>query len=495
MTAKRVGALIVGTGFAGLGMAIRFKQAGVDDFTVLERASEVGGTWRDNTYPGCTCDVPSNLYSFSFAPKADWSCTYPSQPEIWEYLRGCAQRFGVIPHIAFNSELTEAQWDSENAVWRVRSTSDEYEARFLILGAGPLSAPKLPDIAGIERFRGTMFHSAQWRHDHDLRGERVAVAGTGASAIQFIPEIQPHVAQLDVYQRTPPWVLPHPNRDLTSLEQWLARKLPLTLKLRRAGIYLGREMLVLGFSVDPRLTSLVERLARRHLAEQVRDAELRDKLTPHYRLGCKRILISNTYYPALTQPNVSVIPHGMREIREHSVVAADGVERPADTIIFGTGFHVTDQPVADAVRGAQGASLAETWQGSPQAYLGTSVSGFPNMFFLTGPNTGLGHTSLVYMIESQIEYVMDCLRGMQRARAAVLDVKPDVQAAFNRAVQQRMQRTVWVTGGCASWYIDAKGRNTTLWPSFTFAFRRRANRFDPAAYTMQPASQPIAAAA
>ncbi|MBV9101190.1 MAG: NAD(P)/FAD-dependent oxidoreductase [Candidatus Dormibacteraeota bacterium] len=493
--AQRVGALIVGTGFAGLGMAIRLKQAGIDDFVVLERADDVGGTWRDNSYPGCMCDVPSHLYSFSFAPKPDWTCTYPAQGEIWTYLRDCAEAFGVMPHIRFNSALREARWDADTSLWRVESERGSFLARFLVLGVGPLSDPKTPDLPGLKGFSGTVFHSARWRHDHDLRGERVAVVGTGASAIQFVPQIQPKVAHLDLFQRTPAWVLPHPNRDLTRAEQWLSRTLPAAQRVRRAGIYVGREWFILGFAYNPRLMTIAERAARKHLERQVPDPELRARLTPEYRIGCKRILISNDYYPSLTRPNVDVVTAGIREVRQRSVVDTDGVERAVDTIIFGTGFRVTDPPSAAAVRGASGASLADVWRGSPQAYLGTSIAGFPNMFFLAGPNTGLGHTSVVYMIESQINYVMDCFRAMRRSGAAVLDVKQSAQDAYNAAVQERMKSTVWSTGGCASWYIDANGRNSTLWPTFTFAFRRRAARFDPAAYTLAPAAGAAAAAA
>ncbi len=485
VTSERVGMVIVGSGFAGLGMAIRLKRAGVHDFVVLERAADVGGTWRDNTYPGCTCDVPSHLYSFSFAPKHDWSCTYPSQPEIWDYLRDCAERFGVMPHIRFDHAMEDARWDGDARAWRVRAGGSDITARFLVLGVGPLSDPKTPDIPGLAGFRGTAFHSARWDHGVDLRGRRVAVVGTGASAIQLVPRIQPAVRQLDLYQRTPAWVLPHPNRDLTRAEQWLARSVPFTQKLRRAGIYAGREMLVLGLAVNPRVMALAERAARAHMEAQVADPALRRALTPRYRLGCKRILISNDFYPALTRPNVSLVTDAIREVRAGSVVAADGTARDTDVIIFGTGFHVTDMPVAALVRGAEGASLAEVWQGSPQAYLGTSVAGFPNMFFLTGPNTGLGHTSLVYMIEAQVEYVLRCLSAMRERGASVIDVTPRAQAEYNDKVQRRMHSTVWVTGGCASWYLDAQGKNSTLWPTFTFAFRRRALRFDPAAYTLQ----------
>jgi len=487
-------AVIVGSGFAGLGMAIRLKQAGIDDFVVLERSGDVGGTWRDNTYPGCMCDVPSHLYSFSFARKSDWTCTYPKQAEIWDYLRDCAARFRVMPHIRFEHELTAAAWDDASARWSITTNRGELSARFLILGTGPLSEPRLPDVPGIDSFTGTLFHSARWQHEHQITGERVAVVGTGASAIQLIPEVQPKVARLTVFQRTAPWVLPHRNRDLNAVDRWLSRNLPFTQQLRRLGIYLGREMLVYGFTVDPRVMGLAERAARRHMNRQVTDPALRAKLTPHYRLGCKRILISNDYYPALTQRNVEVVTERIAEIRPHSVVTADGVEREVDTIICGTGFHVTDMPTAERVQGREGVTLAEHWDGSPQAYLGTTVAGYPNLFFLTGPNTGLGHTSLVYMIESQISYVLDAMRTSLRRGMATVDVRPDVLEAYNSRLQRRMQTTVWITGGCASWYIDSKGRNSALWPGLTWPFRRRTARFDPAAYTFRPPVRGAAAA-
>ena len=480
--------VIVGTGFAGLGAAIRLKQAGVRSFVVLERAEDIGGTWRDNTYPGCMCDVPSHLYSFSFAPNADWTCTYPRQAEIWDYLRTCADRFGVRPHIRFGHRMTAARWDAATSRWCITTTAGTFVARYLVLGTGPLSEPRMPEVPGIETFQGTLFHSARWRHDHDLHGERVAVVGTGASAIQFVPEIQPLVSRLTVFQRTPPWVLPHSNRTLRAVERWLSRHVPVTQRLRRLGIYLSREMLVVGLIMNPRFVAPLERVARRHLRAQVKDAELREKLTPHYRLGCKRMLISNDFYPALAKPNTELVTERLVEVRPHSVVTADGVERPVDTIIVGTGFHVTDMPVAGLIRGRDGRSLAEVWDGSPQAYMGTAVAGFPNLFFITGPNTGLGHTSLVFMIESQIAYVLDALEGARRHGIDTLEVRPEVQAAFNEDIQRRMQRTVWMRGGCASWYIDARGRNTTLWPDFTWPFHRRTQRFDPAAYRLRRAA-------
>jgi cation diffusion facilitator CzcD-associated flavoprotein CzcO len=489
---------IVGTGFAGLGMAIRLKQAGVQDFVLLERAEDVGGTWWANTYPGCQCDVPSHLYSFSFAPNPDWSRTYSMQPEIRDYLRDCAERFGILPHIRFGHEVRSATWLEDERRWRIDTSGGEMTAQILVGGVGPLSEPSIPDIPGLDRFEGAVFHSAEWDHDHDLTDERVAVIGTGASSIQFVPKIQPRVTQLHLFQRTPPWVLPHTDRPVTRLERFLYRRLPFLQRLVRAGIYWGREWYVLGFVYDRRIMRLPERVARRHLRRGVRDRRLRRKLVPSYTLGCKRVLLSNDYYPALDRPNVEVLTDGIREVRPSSIVTAEGEEREVDTIILGTGFKVTDIPAAEYIRGRDGRTLAETWQGSPQAYLGTSVAGFPNLFFLLGPNTGSGHTSVVYMIEAQIAHVLKCLRALERSGRQAIEVRREVQERFNREVQTRMGDTVWSAGGCASWYFDRTGRNTTLWPEFSWRFARRARRFDRDDYELrpvvpEPAREPLAA--
>ena len=493
MSSTNVEILIVGSGFSGLGMAIRLAQAGRRDFVVLERGGDVGGTWRDNTYPGCTCDVPSSLYSFSFAQNPDWSRTYPHQAEILRYLQRCADRFGIRPHLRLNTEVTGARWDAAAQRWVVRTTGGEFRARFLVLGTGGLSDPRLPEIPGIDSFQGTLFHSASWRHDHDLRGERVAVIGTGASAIQFIPKIQPLASRLTVFQRTPAWVLPHPGRPLLRAERWLSRRAPGTHAARRLGVYLNHELLVLGFTVDRRFNALLELAGRQHLRLHVRDAALRAKLTPRYRLGCKRLLISNDFYPALTQPNVELVTEHITEVREHSVVTADGRTHSVDTIIAGTGFHVSDPPFARCMTGRDGRTLADEWAGSPHAYRGTTVAGFPNAFYLFGPNTAIGHTSVVYMIEGQIAYVLDALQTARRERIGVVEVRADAQAAFQAEMQRRTVGTVWTSGGCSSYYLDAQGRNFALWPGFTQPFRRRMRRFDPAAYRLFPAAADAAA--
>jgi len=473
---------IVGAGFSGLGMAARLKSEGIDDFVVLERNEEVGGTWWDNTYPGCQCDVASRLYSFSFAPNPDWSRTYSRQPEIRDYLRGCSERFGLRPHIRFRCELESAAWDDDAGIWRLVTSNGDITAQVLVAAAGPLSEPALPDIAGLDGFEGKVFHSARWDHEHDLSGERVGVIGTGASAIQFVPRIQPEVGQMHVFQRTPPWILPHTDRPVTRLERRLYRASPRLQRLARAGIYASREWLVLGLTHRRGLMRIPERLARRHLERQVSDPELRRKLTPDYTIGCKRILLSNDWYPALTEPNVEVVTDGISEVRGSAVITQAGEQVELDTIILGTGFRVTDFSAADRLIGRDGRSLNELWQGSPEAYLGTTIAGFPNLFVMLGPNTGLGHNSIVYMIEAQVAHVMRCLEAIDERGARALEPREEAQARWTEGLQTDLAGSVWNAGGCRSWYIDRTGRNTTIWPRFTWQFRRSARRFEPAAY-------------
>ena len=477
---------IIGSGFGGIGMAARLNRAGITDVVLLERAADLGGTWRDNSYPGAACDVPSHLYCFSFAPNPDWTRSFSPQPEIWDYLRRVAAAEGVTGKIRFGEEVTAARWDPAARRWRIETTSSTLSARFLVTAAGPLSDPLIPAIPGLGAFAGAVFHSATWDHDHDLTGRNVAVIGTGASAIQFVPRIQPLVNQLTVFQRTPPWIIPRRDRQISRLEHWLFRHAPATQRIARAGIYLGRETYALGFVKNPDIMRKAEALARGHLRRQVGDPDLRARLTPSYRMGCKRILISSDYYPALTQPNVSVVTDGITEIREKSVVTSDGTAYDADTLIFGTGFHVTDFPVAQRIFGTGGVSLARRWSAKPAqtAFRGTTTAGFPNLFVLTGPNTGLGHTSQVFMIEAQIRYVVSALLHARRHRIERVEVRPAAQAAYDQMVQRKMRPTVWVTGGCRSWYLDADGRNITLWPDFTWSYARQTRRFDPANYDL-----------
>jgi cation diffusion facilitator CzcD-associated flavoprotein CzcO len=475
--------VIVGSGFSGIGMAVHLKRAGIDDFVILERAGDVGGTWRDNTYPGCQCDVESNLYSFSFAPNPAWSRTYSPQPEIWDYLRLCAENFGLIAHLRYRHEVLGSEWDEGAGHWRIETSAGPFTADALVVAVGPLSEPAIPAIPGLDSFKGPCFHSAAWDHEVDLPGRRVAVIGTGASAIQLVPQIQPAVARLHLFQRTPPWVLPHRDRLVRPAAQALYRRMPGLQRAIRSAVYWSRELFVLPF-MKVRPNSAPEQLARHHLEKQVADPELRARLTPHYAIGCKRILLSNHYYPAIQEPNVELVTDGIRAIGEGSITTSDGTERPVDVVILATGFRVTEMPFAERVTGRDGKRLADHWRGSPAAYRGTTVAGFPNLFLLLGPNTGLGHTSVLVMLEAQLRYVMGCLRHLERSGKRAIEVRPEVQQAFNARVQSALRDTVWNAGGCRSWYLDPSGRNTTIWPGMTWPYVRLMRRFDPAAYNL-----------
>lgn len=476
---------IAGSGFGGLGMAIRLKQQGLEDFVIFERAQDVGGVWRDNSYPGCACDVQSHLYSFSFAQNPGWTRAFSPQREIWAYLRDCADRFGLRPHLRLGHTVQEACWDDRLQRWHIETSRGAYTADVFIFAMGGLSEPAIPTLPGLERFEGKTMHSARWDHGYDLTGRKVAVIGTGASAIQFVPEIQPKAGKLVLFQRTPPWIIPSEDHPISERMRWVYRRIPGAQRLVRGIIYLLRELLVLGF-MHPWLLELAQRAAQRHLERSVPDPVLRAKLTPSYTMGCKRVLISNDYLSSLTRPNVELITEPIREVRERSIVTVDGTEHPVDAIIFGTGFQVTQMPMARFIRGRDGRSLSETWGGSPKAHLGTTVSGFPNLFMLMGPNTGLGHTSVITMLESQIEHVLGALRYLEGRGLAAVEPTPEAQAAFVQHVDTRMSGTVWAQGGCASWYIDATGRNSTLWPGATFTFRRRVAHFEPTEYRAIP---------
>jgi cation diffusion facilitator CzcD-associated flavoprotein CzcO len=470
---------IVGTGFAGIGASIKLAEDGVDH-VLLERAADLGGTWRDNSYPGCRCDVPSHLYSLSFAPNPDWSETYSPQPEIQAYLRRIAEEHGVVDRILFGHELLDATWDEGATRWRLLTAAGPLTADVLVLGVGGFSEPSIPDLPGLESFEGTMFHTARWDHDHDLHGDRVAVIGTGASAIQVVPAIQPEVEHLSVFQRTPAWIFPHTNRPITRVERWLYKRFPKLQRLPRAFVYWSRELIVgRGMVRNDRVLTRMEALASKHLHHQVKDPELRRKLTPDFRPGCKRVLLSDDWYPALQQPNVDVVTEKIIEVRPHGIVTADGVEHPVDTIVFGTGFKVTQQPIGDLVHGVGGQSAAEHWADTGMAaHLGTTIDGFPNLFMLAGPNTGIGHTSLVVMIEAQITYLVDALRQMSGRGLRTIDLKPEAMAAWTAEMAAKASGTVWNSGGCASWYLDEEGRNTVIWPDQTYRFVQRTKRFD-----------------
>ncbi len=475
--------VIIGAGFAGVGLAARLLAVGVDDVVILEKEDDLGGTWYVNTYPGCQCDVPSLLYSLSSQPNSEWTRTFAPQPEIEEYLRTVAERTQVKRLIRFDTEVLGARWNPEDHRWIVTTSDGEVTGDLCVMASGFLSTPSVPAIEGLDRFGGTVFHSARWDHDHDLSGERVAVIGTGASAIQFVPQIQPEVAHLSVFQRTPPWVMPRPDRAFTPRERRLFRRSTLAMALRRARIYWTRELMVVMMAKEPRLAGLASVGARKHLADQIADPALRAELTPDYSLGCKRVLLSNDYYPALVQPNVDLVTAPIVRVTADAVVTADGVEHTVDTIILGTGFAVTEPPLARHIVDGGGRSLADHWAGSPSAYLGTTLVGFPNLFVMVGPNTGLGHSSMVFMMESQINYIVDALRTMAARSVDSFSVHPDAADAFNAEIQAKLARSVW-NSGCSSWYLDGTGRNTTLWPDFTWRYRQRTRRFDADQYAL-----------
>lgn len=481
---------IVGSGFAGIGMAIRLQQMGITSYAIYEAASDIGGTWRDNTYPGAACDVPSHLYSFSFEPNPAWSRAFGSQAEIFAYLKHCARKYGIDRFVRCNARVAAARFDEARQVWQVEIDSngvrESIEADVVIAASGPLSRPAMPQIAGIERFAGKLFHSARWDHAYPLEGKRVAVIGTGASAIQFVPRIQPRVARLELFQRTAPWIMPKPDKPIGPRARWLFHHLPFTQRFVRNAIYWQHESRAIAFVVNPKLMKFPMKFGLSYLERRVKDPALRTRLTPNHRLGCKRVLLSSDYYPALGQPNVDVVTTGIREIVADGIVTDDGVHHLADAIICGTGFQVNDVGAPFDVTGIDGADLGAMWlRDGPQAYLGTSVANFPNFFMMVGPNTGLGHNSMIYMIESQVQYIADCLRVLRRRKARTMNLRPDVQRDFNARLQKEMQRSVWMSG-CHSWYQTKSGKVTAIWPGFTFSFRKRTRRVRPRDYRFAP---------
>ncbi len=489
---------IVGAGFAGLGMAMELRGAGIDDFVVFERADDLGGIWRDNTYPGCACDIPSVLYSWTEEQNPGWSSAFAGQPEIWEYMRRVVSRHQLDAHLRYGHEVLEMRWQEAPARWQIETTQGTLTADLVVSAAGALADPSIPSLPGLERFRGTTFHSARWEHDHSLDGRRVAVVGTGASAIQFVPEIQPEVSRLTVFQRTPPWVMPRANPDIPGRWRRRFKRHARLLRAARAVVFSLQELLHVGFK-HPRLMKLLERRALRHLKEQVPDPALRAKLTPDYRLGCKRILGSDTWYPAVSAENVEVVTAGIAEVTPDGIRDCDGVEHRVDTIIFGTGFQVTDQPISHRVFDPAGRTLAEVWQGSPEAHLGMGVAGFPNLFFLLGPNTGLGHNSVLLMIEAQVDYLMRVLAWRRSGERHAIEPRAEAQSRFLAEVDRGTRGSVWTAGGCLSWYLDATGRNSTLWPGSVRAYQRLLSRFEPEEYQVRaprraPAHKPLVAA-
>ncbi len=486
---ERVRIFVIGAGFAGLGTAIKLQETGRHDFLVVDRGDSVGGTWRDNTYPGAACDVPSQLYSFSFAPNTEWSRSFSPQPEIHAYLERVAEEAGVLDRFRFGVTVEDATWDEADRVWQITTTAGTVTADILVSGSGGLSEPRLPDIAGIDSFAGEIFHSARWNHDYDLTGTRVAVIGTGASSIQIVPEIAERVAHLDVYQRTAPWVIPRHDRDYTGLERLGFRHLPFFQKAYRTAIYWAREGFVPAFTWQPKLAAPAKAQALANIRKGISDPELRKAVTPDYEIGCKRILISNTWYPTLDRDDVDLVTDAIAEITPTGIVTRDGTRRDIDCLIVATGFYTTDQPIAHHVKGRDGRTLADVWAEHGMAsYKGTTTAGFPNLFQIVGANTGLGHSSMVFIIESQIAYILSALDQMEQRGIAAVEPQQQAQDAWNADLQRRMERTVWSTGGCASWYLVEHGRNTTLWPRTTFKFREQLRRFDLEKYVVTPRS-------
>ncbi|MNS83670.1 4-hydroxyacetophenone monooxygenase [compost metagenome] len=435
----------------------------------------MGGVWRDNTYPGCACDVPSHLYALSFVANPGWTEHFASQKEILQYLNFTVESFQLKNKINFEHKVECLKWDEESQEWQVHTDKGLFKAQFVAAAIGFLSTPNIPSIKNIESFKGKVFHSATWDQDFKAEGKSIAVMGTGASAIQFIPYLQSKAEKLYVFQRTPAWILPRKNYQVSERTKKLFADFPILRKLWRLKIYLQLEFAVLGF-MHPGLMKQAQEMATLHLNNSVQDVELRRKLTPNYVIGCKRIMLSDDYYPAVAQKNVEIVCDGVAEMTEDSIVDTQGVKRKVDALIFGTGFKTRNLPFGDAVIGVNGQTLAHAWSGSPKAYFGTTVAGFPNLFVLQGPNTGLGHSSVLYMVEAQLKHILSLLRFMNQKKLSVVEVKQAAQDNFNSDLDKYSKESVWVAGGCQSWYIDETGRNYSLWPKASFKFHKQVSK-------------------
>lgn len=455
--------IVVGAGISGIAAAYKMNQAGYHDYLVIEKADRVGGTWRDNDYPGCGCDVPSALYSFSFAPSHKWSHLFAKQPEILSYLEDVATQFDLYKNIEFNHELISAKWDQAQGIWNLETSKGVYQAKTVIFTTGPITEPSMPKLKGIESFKGEMFHSARWNHDYDLTGKRVAVIGTGASAIQFIPQVQPLAKELFVFQRTAPWVLPKADMDLSDAAKGVIKRFPMIQKTWRGSIAQILNGINFGLR-NPKVLKPINVLSRQLLKLQIEDKQLRKNVTPNFDIGCKRLLFANNYYPALQQDNVSLIPHGLVEIDGNTVVSANGERHEVDVIIWGTGFEVSHPPIGKRVYDIEGKLLADRWKGSsPEAYLGTSIEGLPNAFLVLGPNI-LVYDSFIGIAEAQIQYIVDGLVKMKSNHIKQIQIKKDVLDKHNYLLQKHLKTTVFNAGGCKSYYLDVNGRNFAAWP-------------------------------
>ena len=452
---REVEALVLGGGISGIAASVRLRRdAGLTDVVLVEKSYQLGGTWNYNTYPGCACDIPSSLYSFEFAPNPDWTRVFAPQPEILEYVKRVGDEFGVAERTMFDTEVTGARWDDQSLRWLIDTTRGDFCTPIFVFGVGALNEPATPNVPGVETFEGVQFHSARWNHDHDLAGERVAVIGSGASAVQLVPQIQPRVKHLTYLQRTAGWVWPKPNWHITRAERALYRHFPATQRAMRAGQFLFADGLINAY-LRVRIARLLNLIGRAHLFFHIRDRKLRRILTPTHDTGCKRIMIANDYYPSLVKGNVEVVPHALREVRPHSIVSADGTEHRVDTIIWATGFRAVDPPFIENLLGRDGRTLSETWKDQPRAYMGASVHGFPNAFMMWGPNSGTGCNFV--MVEAQLNYVIETVRAMRRENLAVLDIRAEVVDRWKAEMTEAMSRSTWTQGGCNSWYQDNTG--------------------------------------
>ena len=472
---------IIGAGFGGIGIAARLVESGERNFLILEKNAGVGGTWWLNRYPGCACDVPSNLYSFSFAPEPNWSQRFAPRTEIQAYLDRCVDRFELNRHLRLNCDVAKIQWDESRRYWHIADNNDQHlTADFVISAIGGLSRPAWPDIPGLDTFGGRVIHSQHWDDTEDLHNQHVAVVGTGASAVQLVPNIVDQVRQLDIYQRTPNWILPRSDRAISPLRQTLYQRLPWLQKLARFSSWCAAELRVPGLMWSNRLAWGHRLLARLHLRRQISDPELRSKLKPGYAIGCKRVLLASDYYPAMMRNNVELVTCPIKSILRDAIIDKNDRQRRADTLILATGFRATEPVPAGMILGCEGQDLHQAWQTGPQAYRGSCVAGFPNLFMLLGPNTALGHNSVIVMIEAQIEYTLSALQHLRKNGFDRIEADTDAQRRYNEKLQSKLTKSVWNNGGCGSWYLHhTSGLNTTLWPGFTWQYQKMMKHFEP----------------
>jgi cation diffusion facilitator CzcD-associated flavoprotein CzcO len=482
---------IVGGGFGGVGAAVMLKRAGYENVTVFEKGERVGGVWNHNTYPGAACDIASHLYEFSFAPNS-WSRRYSPGPEIRAYIEGVARRFGVLGRIRTGTEVKSAGWDEERGRWLLETSAGPHEAELLLTACGQLSVPKVPPIPGLEDFDGPAFHTADWQQDVELADKRVAVIGTGCSAIQVVPAIQPEVGHLDVYQRSPGWTLPKGDFEYSPLARALFRHIPALHRLDRASIQLTQEIGAAALTARPWLRTALRTLSQLQIRRAIADPELRRKVTPSDEFGCKRMMLTDDWYPALTQPNVELVTERVAQVTGGGIRDAAGVERPVDAIVLATGFASHDFVAPMEIAGRDGRTLAEEWNGLPRAYLGLSVPSFPNMFLLYGPNTNGGSGSVVNTIECGLDHVLAALEAMERGGAERIEVRREAAEDFDRELRAALAETVWHTG-CTNWYVDENGNDPSNWPWLWRTYRRRTARLAPGAYELSDVAAPVAA--